>query len=97
MSDEDAYENLCRSAEASLRDCICADPENCTQPVPRRRCRKPRACPECGQPMLPEGQRRESPDDYRHARGCPNASPAERARTEKIWANLDAALKDSDA
>jgi hypothetical protein len=22
------------------RDCICADPENCTQPVPGRRCRK---------------------------------------------------------
>lgn len=23
-----------------VRDCICADPENCTQPVPGRRCRK---------------------------------------------------------
>lgn len=29
-------------------------------------------CPECGQPMLKKGQKRKHPDDYRHARGCPN-------------------------
>lgn len=28
-------------------------------------------CPECDQPILREGQRREHPDDYRHAQGCP--------------------------
>lgn len=27
-------------ADGSPRDCICADPENCTQPVPGRLCRK---------------------------------------------------------
>lgn len=26
--------------DVGLRDCICADPENCTQPVPGRRCRR---------------------------------------------------------
>jgi hypothetical protein len=30
-------------------------------------------CPECGQPVLKKGQQRKHPDDYRHARGCPNA------------------------
>jgi hypothetical protein len=30
-------------------------------------------CPECGQPILKKGQQRKHPDDYRHARGCPNA------------------------
>ena len=29
-------------------------------------------CPECGQPVLKKGQQRKHPDDYRHARGCPN-------------------------
>lgn len=29
-------------------------------------------CPECGQPILKKGQTRKHPDDYRHARGCPN-------------------------
>ena len=28
-------------------------------------------CAECGQPILKLGQKREAPDDYRHARGCP--------------------------
>jgi hypothetical protein len=46
-------------------------------------------CAQCGQPMLPTGKRRESPDDYRHARGCPSASPSERKRTEKIWRELE--------
>jgi hypothetical protein len=50
---------------------------------------QPAACDKCGQPMLPPGKRRESPDDYRHARGCPNASPAERRRTERLWRDWD--------
>ncbi len=29
-------------------------------------------CSECGQPVLKKGQQRQHPDDYRHARGCPN-------------------------
>lgn len=29
-------------------------------------------CPGCGQPMLKKGQKRKHPDDYRHAKGCPN-------------------------
>lgn len=40
--------------------------------------------------MLPPGKRRSHPDDYRHARGCPNASPAERKRTEEQWERLNA-------
>jgi hypothetical protein len=28
-------------------------------------------CRECGQPILRAGQRRASPDEYRHASGCP--------------------------
>ena len=28
-------------------------------------------CPHCGQPMLKKGQKREHPDEYRHAQGCP--------------------------
>ena len=47
-------------------------------------------CSDCGQPMLPDGQRRAHPDDYRHARGCPMASPAERERTERMWKELEA-------
>jgi hypothetical protein len=27
-----------------MRDCICADPENCTQPVPGRRCKSGDTC-----------------------------------------------------
>lgn len=46
-------------------------------------------CDECGQSMLKKGQRRKHPDDYRHARGCPNASKAERAATEALWARLE--------
>jgi hypothetical protein len=38
-------------------------------------------CSECGQPMLKKGQKREHPDDYRHARGCPKASKREHDRT----------------
>ncbi len=34
---------------------------------PRRKIRK---CPECGQPVLPDGQIRPHPDWYRHATGC---------------------------
>lgn len=34
-------------------------------------------CPECGQPVLKKGQKRKHPDDYRHARGCPNADAKE--------------------
>lgn len=30
-------------------------------------------CTECNQPILRKGQERKRPDDYRHARGCPNA------------------------
>jgi hypothetical protein len=30
-------------------------------------------CRQCGQPVLKKGQQRKHPDDYRHARGCPNA------------------------
>ena len=29
-----------------------------------------RPCPECGQPVLPDGQMRPHADWYRHARGC---------------------------
>lgn len=29
-----------------------------------------RPCPECGQPVLPDGQMRPHPDWYRHASGC---------------------------
>ena len=46
-------------------------------------------CKECGQPMLPVGAQRENPDDYRHARGCPAASPSERRMTELLWKTLE--------
>ena len=32
--------------------------------------RKSRPCPECGQPVLPDGQTRPHPDWFRHASGC---------------------------
>lgn len=35
--------------------------------------------------MLRAGKKRKSPHDYRHARGCPRASAAERKATEKKW------------
>lgn len=51
-----------------------------------------RPCPECGQPVLPDGQMRPHPDWYRHASGCsrddwsPNATGsatgAERKETQ---------------
>lgn len=47
-----------------------------------------RPCPECGQPVLPDGQMRPHPDWYRHASGCPlddwspNA-PGEPRRTDQ--------------
>lgn len=28
-------------------------------------------CPQCGQPILKPNQKRQHPDDYRHASGCP--------------------------
>ena len=28
-------------------------------------------CHLCGQPTLPKGKKRQHPDDYRHAQGCP--------------------------
>jgi len=48
-----------------------------------------KTCEKCGQPMLAKGQRRKHVDDYRHARGCPNASKAEREQTERMWAEWD--------
>ena len=52
-----------------------------------------RKCPKCDQPMLAKGQKREHPDDYRHARGCPKASKQERRRTEEKWKRLEARTK----
>lgn len=43
-------------------------------------------CKSCGSPILKRGQKRKHPDEYRHARGCPKASEAERRITERIWA-----------
>ena len=31
---------------------------------------KYKLCPECAQPMLPKGRKREHPDDFCHASGC---------------------------
>ena len=59
-----------------------------------------RVCPECDQPMLPKGQRRKNPSDYRHASGCPKAPPsihcdAQRAiRHEKRRENMSPAEKE---
>jgi hypothetical protein len=50
-------------------------------------------CKGCGQPMLKKGQKRKDPHDYRHARGCPKASPAERKQTEAMWAELERRAK----
>jgi hypothetical protein len=35
--------------------------------------------------MLPKGCERKDPHDYRHARGCPEASPSERRLTALAW------------
>lgn len=48
-----------------------------------------RRCRDCGQPMLPRGEKRLHKDDYRHARGCPRASEMERRATEAMWAHLE--------
>lgn len=37
-------------------------------------------CELCDQPILNKGQKRQHPDDYRHAAGCPAASPEEQKR-----------------
>ncbi len=45
---------------------------------------KPKLCSGCDQPMLPKGQRRKHPDDYRHATGCPLApKPKRKTRQPK--------------
>lgn len=41
-------------------------------------------CHECDQPMLPKGEKRKHPSDYRHASGCPKASKSERQRWGKL-------------
>jgi hypothetical protein len=32
---------------------------------------KSKLCKECGQPMLPPGEKRRTSSHYRHAKGCP--------------------------
>lgn len=41
------------------------------KPQPKRKLAGYKLCKECRQPMLKRGQKREHPDDYRHANGCP--------------------------
>lgn len=47
-----------------------------------------RPCVECGQPMLPRGRKREHPDDFRHARGCPRAVTCAQLG-ESLWGRRD--------
>lgn len=42
-------------------------------------------CKLCGQPMLPPGERRKDPDDYRHASGCPKDMRAWRCKHPLAW------------
>lgn len=39
---------------------------------PRRRRTKYKLCKSCGQPILPKGQLRKDPNEFRHASGCPD-------------------------
>ena len=39
-------------------------------------------CPDCGQPMLPKGQKKK-PDFFDHARGCPRVLAKRRAKGGK--------------
>lgn len=50
-------------------------------------------CKSCNQPMLPPGTRRKNVHDYRHARGCPEASARERKATERLWQEAESACK----
>lgn len=44
MEREQREEHLDHLRRNAVRECICADPENCTQAVPGYRCRAGRSC-----------------------------------------------------